>query len=193
MNTTTLYAELIVVGSGAAIFIVLLFYSLFGNLSWLSNLGLTSIEKVVSLIPVLSVLYLLGIIISNVAYLLSKSREKMLRDESLSEIKVEYEEIRNFLYISGHQELITEFEFRRSKIRICRGWFVNSILIIIALTTYLFTGKMECSMVLFWIITVALLMKGTAVSWLAATDTELEWLKTYAKQRTLSNKPSGVA
>ena len=143
MNTTTLYAELIVVGSGATIFIVLLFYSLFGDSSWFSKFGgLTSIGSVVSLIPVLSVFYLLGIVISNVAYLLFKSREKRLSDEKLSRIKHEYEEIRNTLYTSTHKDLIDEFEFRRSKIRICRGWFINSILIIIALTTYLWTGKM---------------------------------------------------
>jgi hypothetical protein len=205
MNTTTLYAELIVVGSGAAIFIVLLFYSLFGDYSWFSKLGgLTSIGNVVPLIPVLSVLYLLGIVISNVAYLLFKSREKRLRDKELSEIKCEheeirkeklsdiYEEIRNTLYTSSHKDLIDEFEFRRSKIRICRGWFINSILIIIALTTYLSTGKIPYSAVWFWIITVGLLMIGTRVSWWTATDTELKWLKSYAKKKP-DSKSEGVA
>ena len=57
MNTTTLYAELIVVGSGTTMFIVLFFYSLFGDASWFSKLGgLSSVESVVSLIPVLSVI-----------------------------------------------------------------------------------------------------------------------------------------
>jgi hypothetical protein len=206
MNTTTLYAELIVVGSGATIFIVLLFYSLFGDSSWFGKLGgLTSIGNVVSLIPVLSVFYLLGIVISNVAYLLFKSREEKLRNEKFSDIKREYEEIRkkelsdiyeeirNTLYTSAHKDLIDEFEFRRSKIRICRGWFINSILIIIALTTYLGTGKMvSYPMVWFWIITVGLLMIGTRVSWWTATDTELKWLYSYAK-KNLPPNPGGVA
>jgi hypothetical protein len=195
MNTTTLYAELIVVGSGGMLFMVLLFYSLFGDSSWFSKLGgLTSIGSVVSLIPVLSVFYLLGIVISNVAYLLFKSREKRLRDKKLSNLKREYdeirkkkssdiyEEIRNTLYTSTHKDLIDEFEFRRSKIRICRGWFINSILIIIALTTYLGTGKIPHSIVWFWIIAFGLLMIGTRVSWWTATDTELEWLNSYAKK-----------
>jgi hypothetical protein len=201
MNTTTLYAELIVVGSGATLFIVLLFHSLFGTSSWFSKLGgLTSIGSVVSLIPVLSVFYLLGIVISNVAYLLFKSREKKLRHKKFSKIKHEYErireekisdiyeEIRTTLYTSTHKDLIDEFEFRRSKIRICRGWFINSILIIIALTTYLFTGKIPYPMVWFWIITVGLLLIGTRVSWGTATDTELEWLNSYAKQKSPDSK-----
>ena len=203
MNTTTLYAELIVVGSGATLFIVLLFYSLFGNLSWFSKLGgLTSIGSVVSLIPVLSVFYLLGIVISNVAYLLFKSREKGRRHKKLSRIKHEYErirgekisdiyeDIRTTLFTSNHTELIHEFEFRRSKIRICRGWFINSILIIIALVTYLSTNKFAYHLIAwFWIIMVGLLLIGTRVSWGSTTDTELEWLESYAKQKLLTPNP----
>ena len=108
MNTTTLYAELIVVGSGGMIFAVLLFYSLFGDSSWFSKLGgLTAIGSVVSLIPVLSVFYLLGIVISNVAYLLFMSREKRLRDEKLSNFKRDNDEIRKekaIRYLRGDQE-----------------------------------------------------------------------------------------
>jgi hypothetical protein len=136
------------------------------------------------LVPVLAVLYLLGIVINNVGYLLSKDLEKRLRREKLSEIGHEYEEIRNSLYTSADvKDLIEDFKFRRSKIRICRGWFINSILIIIALITYLYTEKIPHSLVWFWIINVGLLMTGTCVSWWAATDTELEWLKAYAKRR----------
>ena len=202
MNTTTLYAELIVVGSGATLFIVLLFYSLFGDLSWFSKLGgLTSIGSVVSLIPVLSVFYLLGIVISNVAYLLFKSTENKKHHDKFSKTKHKYqgfksektsdiyEEIRTTLYTSSHTELIHEFEFRRSKIRICRGWFINSILIIFALVTYLSTGKIRYPLVWFWIITVGLLLIGTRVSWGSATDTELDWLESYAKQKLLTPNP----
>lgn len=203
MNTTTLYAELIVVGSGATFFIVVLFYSLFGNPSWFSKLGgLTSIGSVVSLVPVLSVFYLMGIVISNVAYLLFKNRENCLQVAKFSDIKQQYqtirkeevsdvyEEIRTALYTSAHQDLIHEFEFRRSKIRICRGWFINSILIIIALVTYLCTNKFPYhSMAWFWIITVGLLLIGTRVSWETATATELGWLHSYAKQKVLTSNP----
>ena len=206
MNTTTLYAELIVVGSGAAFFIVLLFYSLFGDKSWFDILqGSNSVESVVSLIPVLSVLYLLGIVISNVAYLLFKFIEKRVRNKKLLNNECEYknirkgdasgiyEEIRNNLYTSSHTDLVHEFEFRRSKIRICRGWFVNSILIIIALTTCLSTGKIPYPAVQFWLITVGILMIGTLVSWWTATDTELTWLESYAKNKPDSKSQSADA
>jgi drug/metabolite transporter (DMT)-like permease len=189
MNTTTLYAELIVVGSGTSIFIVLFFYSLFGDASWLSKLGgLSSIGSVVSLIPVLSVLYLLGIVITNVGHLVFKRWEERLRKKNLSDIKSEYEEVRTTLYTSTNKDLMEQFEFRRSKIRICRGWFINSILIIIALVTYLWTKKIPESTVWFWIVIVGLLMMGIGISWWNATITELEWLKSYAKQKKPDSK-----
>jgi hypothetical protein len=191
MTTTTLYAEILVVGSGTALFIVLLFYSLFGNVSWASKLGgLSSIESVVSLIPVLSLFYLLGIVVINVAHILFEGREQERRRKGLSRTESDYETIRNTLYTSSHKELIDDFEFRRSKVRICRGWFINAALIIIALLTYLWTGQMPATMVWFWIITVGLLMIGTRVSWWTATDTELQWLKAYAKQNSHSPNPT---
>ena len=190
MTTTTLYAEILVVGSGTALFIVLLFYSLFGNVSWASKLGgLSSIESVVSLVPVLSVFYLLGIVVINVAHLLFEKVEEERRKKALSDTEKSYETIRNDLYTSSHKELIEDFEFRRSKVRICRGWFVNGHLIIIALLTCLWTGQMPATMVWFWILTVGLLMMGTRVSWWTATDTELQWLKAYAKRNSHSPNP----
>ena len=190
MNTTTLYAELIVVGSGTTIFIVLFFYSLVGDASWFSKLGgLSSIESVVSLIPILSVIYLLGIINTNVGHLLFKRWEERLRKEKLGKLKREYEEVRTNLFTSADKELMEQFEFRRSKIRICRGWFINSILILIALLSYLWTGKMPEAIVWFSTVVVWLLMIGICVSWFNATNSELEWLKSYAKQKTRTPNP----
>ena len=181
MNTTTLYAELIVVGSGTSIFLALFLYSRMGDAAWLSKLGgLSSIGSVASLIPFLSVIYLLGIVITNVAHLIFKGWEDALRNKALA--GSQYEEVRTRLYTSGDNELIEEFRFRRSKIRICRGWFINSILILIALLSYLWTGKMPEAIVWFSIIIVWLLMIGIRVSWLNATNTELKWLKSYAKK-----------
>jgi hypothetical protein len=194
MNTTTLYAEIIVVGSGTTMFIVLFFYSLFGKTSWFSNLGgLSSVESIVSLIPVLSVFYLLGIIITNLGHLFFKTWEDGLRKEKLSDLKREYEDVRTDLFTSSDKDLIEQFEFRRSKIRICRGWFINSILILVTLLISPWTGKIPEAIVWFWVIIVWLLMNGIRVSWLNATNTELAWLRSFAKQKKPESKSgSGV-
>ena len=186
MSTTTLYAELIVVGSGAAIFVLLLCYSLFGDPSWFGKLrDLSSIGNVVSLVPVLAVVYFLGIVMNSVGYVLFKGLEKKLREKALpdkapSDNESKYSEIRNTLYTSDAKDLIEAFAFRRSKIRICRGWFVNCILIIVALIISLWTGKIPYPRVWVFIVTVGLLMAATRVSWRAATENELDWVRSYA-------------
>ena len=154
MSITTLYAELVVVGTGALIFVLLFFYALFGNPSWLEKLQSLpdSIGNAIYLIPGLSVIYLLGIVIANVSHLLFKRREDRLRKENLKAFK--YDDVRNGLFTSPEaKELVGEFEFRRSKVRICRGWFLNCILIIVALAACLFLGKISGPATAFWIIT----------------------------------------
>lgn len=184
MNITTLYAELVVVGSGTMISLVLFFYSLFGDSSWVNKLPwLATTGGVVLLIPLLSIVYLLGIVISNVAFKLFECVEGNLHSKMFPEVTRNYEVVRNDLYISLHKDLIDEFEFRRSKIRICRGWFINSIAIIAALSTYLSTGKLPESMVWFLIIIVGLLTVGTCVSWWFATVTELKWFHSYDERK----------
>jgi hypothetical protein len=191
MSITTLYAELVVVGSGAVVFILLFFYSFFGSQSWFSKLAVpASIGSAFYLIPVLSVIYLLGIVIANVSHLWFQSLEERLRQESLKDFdkQYQYDRLRNDLYTSPNaKDLVGEFEFRRSKVRICRGWFINCILIIVALTACVTSGKIVYPVALFWIVIVAALLVGTRVSWRTATDTELDWLRSYAEQRQSQN------
>ena len=178
MSTTTLYAELVVIGTGAAIFVLVLFYCLTGDSSWFTRLGgLSSLGSAAALIPGLSIIYLLGVINTNVGYLLFKWPENWLRRQALSKSKHKYDLIKNNVYISQHHELIEDFHFRRSKIRICRGWFINSLLILFALIKGVGNGYIEPFMAKFSIIAMGLLMIATGVSWWAATDTELRELR----------------
>jgi hypothetical protein len=182
MSTTTLYAELVVIGTGAAIFVLVLFYCLTGDSSLFARLGgLSSLGSAAALIPGLSIIYLLGIINTNVGYLLFKWPEDWLRRQALSKSKHEYDVIRTNVYISQHQALIEDFHFRRSKIRICRGWFINALLILFALIIGAGNGYIEPFMARFSIIAMGLLMIATCVSWWAATDTELRELLSFDK------------
>ena len=192
MSITTLYAELVVVGSGALFFILLFCYALFGNQSWFAKLEVpATIGNAIFLVPALSVIYLLGIVIVNMSHLFFRSTERRLRRDSLKALDkhYQYDEIRNDLYTSPDaKELVGEFEFRRSKVRISRGWFVNCILIIVALVACLIGGKMSGLVTLFWATMVTALMLGTLVSWRTATETELTWLRSYADQRTRKHR-----
>ena len=63
MNTTNLFVELIVIGAGATLWTLLLILSLFGY-AWVPFGGLLSLP---ALIPILSVIYVLGIVVDRLA------------------------------------------------------------------------------------------------------------------------------
>jgi hypothetical protein len=196
MSFTTLYAELVVVGTGALIFVLLLFYSFFGDVSWFSRLKASRLVDAVALIPVLSVIYLLGIVIANLSHLLFQCWENSLQTQGLKKCGKEYAKIRGALYIDPKaKDLVVDFEFRRSKVRICRGWFLNSFFIIIALAVCALKHRLDTFVALFWILGTGLLMFGTLVSWWTATTTELAWLSEYAEKlpEATSAKEEGAA
>ena len=187
MNTTVLYAELLVVGSGAAISILVFFYSFFGDKSWFSDIKeLSTIGGLVSLIPVLSVIYLLGIINSNIGHVLFKPFLKEFKPEIS---KDDYKKIRHHLYISNFEKLKEDFEFRQSKIRICRGWFINSSLIAVAFWICLQQEKIELSKARFFIITAGVLVILTIISWAVTMKTQLDLLREY-KRSNMTNQES---
>lgn len=191
MSITTLYAELVVVGTGALLFVLLSFYAFFGAPSWTAKITAGSIQSVISLIPVLSVIYLLGIIMANVSHIFFKGREEDLRTEKLADVykdvpdKCKYEQIRTELYTSPNtQNFVHDFEFRRSKVRICRGWCLNSLLIILAVLACFGNGRISLPETVFWCLGLGLVAAGAAISWHTATTTELDWMNSFAKQRS---------
>ncbi len=78
MKTTSLFVELVVVGTGAALFVVLLLFTFYGAQPWLYQ-GISKSDDVASIIPVLSLIYVLGIVVDKVAYRLFKNNEDHLR------------------------------------------------------------------------------------------------------------------
>ena len=179
MSTTALYAELIVIGTGAAISILLLFYCLTGDSSLLVKLG--ELTPLVSAIPIVSIIYLLGVINSNLGHLVFKPFEKRMNCHALAK---SYGEIRNTIQTTSHTDLVDDFHFRRTKIRICRGWFINSFLIIVALFIGACKGHIGPLMARFWIPAIGLLMIATVVSWWNSTDSELDSLGFFDKGYT---------
>jgi hypothetical protein len=194
MSITTLYAELVVVGTGALLFIVLFAYAFFGDLSFVMKFPTSALGATIVLIPILSVIYLLGIIIANVSHLLFRGFETDLQRKAFEKEKIEggeYEKVRNELYTSRDaQNLVHDFEFRRSKVRICRGWYLNSLLIIVAILACFGTGRIALSTTVFCSIAFALLAAGAFLSWYTATITELQWMKSFAKPPTPAAKPA---
>ncbi len=185
MKTTSLFVELVVVGTGAALFVVLLLFTFYGAQPWLYQ-GISKSDDVASIIPVLSLIYVLGIVVDKVAYRLFKNNEDHLRSnkfrvESTEPDKLKgYYDARHHLYTSPNSTAAIEaFEFGRSKIRICRGWTVNSVLIILALIGFMIFRRGWDSRFSVGIIAFGLLAWGARWSWGVAAAVEFNWLNRF--------------
>ena len=134
MNTTNLFVELIVIGVGAAIWLALFALSVFGY-TWVP------IERLLSpaaAVFILAVIYVIGIISDRLA---DTVFEWVWRDDlrgAYFKDNSEYYNARRS--ILTHSERLSDLlEYGRSRLRICRGWALNAILIAIALNTFLWT------------------------------------------------------
>lgn len=132
MNTTNLFVELIVIGVGTAAWIVLLVLSF----SCLTTSDITNLLKIEMAIPLLAVIYVLGIVTDRIAdTIFEKLWGDKIRQRKFGDLDKYYLARREILTKS--ERLSDLLEYGRSRLRICRGWCFNSILIIITLNLFL--------------------------------------------------------
>jgi len=135
MSTTNLFVELMVIGVGAFIWLAMFTFSVFGY-SWVPIDRLLSPSAAV---PILAVIYVLGIISDRIA---DEVFQWVWSDDlrgSYFQDRREYYNARR-LILTRSERLSDLLEYGRSRLRICRGWAFNSILIAISLNTFLWTN-----------------------------------------------------
>ena len=133
MNTTSFFVELIVIGVGAAIWIVLGVLSVFG-VSWLSTSSFNKDLGLLLVVPALSLIYVLGIIIDRGADWVFGPWSRALQRREFTSAE-EYYRARTIVY-ARHEALTDLYEYGRSRLRICRGWALNAVLILIAFDVF---------------------------------------------------------
>ncbi len=143
MNTTNLFVELVVIGVGALAWVVLLVLSVFGW-DWVPT---ERVFSTTALIPLLSLVYVLGIVSDRIADSLFEHywNEDLLK-ERFTEIN-DYHLARREI-LSRSERLSELLEYGRSRLRICRGWSLNSILISVALNLFIWTKLRDSSLAL---------------------------------------------
>ena len=140
MNTTNLFVELVVIGVGILAALILLVLSIFGY-EWVSWNIITSPTI---LIPLLSVTYLLGIVVDRIADLLFKKWNRDLRLQIFPN-NHEYHLARNYVYQFAGEQVIALFLYGRSRLRICRAWSLNCILLAVSLIVFIWTRLSQVS------------------------------------------------
>ena len=133
MSTTNLFVELIVIGIGAAAWAGLF---LLAALGYDADLVARLARAPAAALPALTGVYLLGIVTDRLADTVLHA----LRVEGNRKVYFGTEE--NFLRTRGYVLMrapyfATQFDYSRSRQRICRGWILNAVLIAIALNIVL--------------------------------------------------------
>ncbi|NJN87539.1 MAG: hypothetical protein HC881_16045 [Leptolyngbyaceae cyanobacterium SL_7_1] len=191
MSTTELFVELIIIGMGAAIWLFLLIASIFG-VAWVDADKLLSLP---ALIPLLSVIYVLGIVIDRVADTLFERvwGRRLLRN--YYENQDRFHEDRRILYLQG-ERLANLLEYGRSRLRICRGWVLNSVLILLSLNLFTWTSIAEPLRVQVAIVGSLFclgLIYGTWFSWYKLTLNDFRRVKEQAIfLRQISKSPASL-
>ena len=162
MTTTHLFVELLVIGFGTLAWVVILAAAIFGydDLSALKE----PLLSLGALFPSLSLAYVFGILTDRVADWLF---DELWGNHHLTDVygidnKNQFFEHRRELVVEG-PELWQFIEYGRSRLRICRGWALNSAVLLVVVLMYAITTQS----LTFWQAegTVSFLLLVTALCW----------------------------
>ncbi|MFI3197869.1 MAG: hypothetical protein QX196_06050 [Methylococcaceae bacterium] len=175
MNTTALFVELLITGIGAGVWFSLTLLCVFGY-SWIP------FEKIIilpALIPTIALLYVLGIIIDRISDLAFQGWDKSLRQKHFNK-STDYQRARTIVY-GQSLSLRDWFKYGRSRLRICRGWTINSLLCIASLNAFIWIRlPADCPrlhLTLFSSVMFGLLSIGALSAWYSLTYREYQRLR----------------
>lgn len=142
MSTTSVFAELIVVGLGASVWIALLVSRIFGS-DWTFNLGkLFNIANVPTSIGLIALVYSIGIVVDEICDFASTPLAKRIRraegipsEAKAWKMQAEVQQ--------GAPEAAKHLQYMRSRLRIVRAAVPNSLLSIVFLELYVLQSELS--------------------------------------------------
>lgn len=164
MNTTLLFAELLIIGLQTAVWIFILLINVFG-IGWVQTLQTSNLAnwQAAILIVLLSVFYVIGIIIDRVADALFSRWEWKLRRVGFPEPPMPIVVLR-FELARGNEPLNHQFEYNRTRMRISRASALNFGLATIMGVLYILTRAQISSPIGTWGVAVLTLIIGSALT-----------------------------
>ena len=191
MATTNLFVELIVIGIGSFAWVCLLLLALLG-------VDVVPLEKLIGMpaaaVPALAAVYLLGIVTDRLAdslFHLASTRHK--HESHYNGGSKQYYCDRAYV-LANSEQFALAYEYSRSRQRICRGWTLNSVAILICLDLLLWRnrdgiGDWSCVMTIASIFLAALAV-ACWMSWNAMSNTELLRIREQAGILSRRSAPS---
>lgn len=181
MNTTNFFVELIVIGSGAslALLMVLIPFIPANRLDALYQFYLNSGNGVI-LLMLIPIVYLIGILVDRLADYGLKRTERSIKELYFEEDE-KLRDARTIVFSSADR-LSNLLDYNRSRLRICRGWFLNGIFLLIAFNLFygLQIQAYKWTYVLFFSSLLILFTYLNFRVWKSLTHKEFEKLKSYS-------------
>jgi hypothetical protein len=167
MSTTLLFAELLIIGIQAGLWLFILFLNIVG-LTWLQNIQVAVISDWQALIVVflLSFLYVMGIIVDRVADTFFSKWEYRIAKEGFPERKLPLVVLR-FATSRDDEHLNHQYEYNRSRMRITRSSAINFALTTILSLSLIIVHGQNLPNILRWNLGIAIFIFGILLSFLA--------------------------
>ena len=181
MNTTNYILELLIAGICTFIWMILGCMALWGSEISLDTSHIENADKIYLGLALAPIIYVFGVISDRIIDALF-DKLFQLRKKYFPDIE-EYRQARSTVYIKS-ETLTKLFEYGRMRIRICRSWTVNGLLILIPAIMYLWSQhpltddastRAEITFVLFLVIFVSIM--GSFYAWRKLNIKEFEFLK----------------
>jgi hypothetical protein len=128
MSTTQIFVELLIIGIGVIIWIVLF-------IAGIAELPFSAINDIIREIklplglPLMASAYVFGILLDRVVYSLFNQRKHKIQAEVFNNSDEPPVNIIEKIVLDSSEELSKMVHYNRSRMRICRSWFVNFLLI----------------------------------------------------------------
>lgn len=149
MNTSLVFAELIIIGLEGGIWLLFLLLTIFGIGNLDRSLLILKEWQLIALAVVLPLLYVIGIIIDRTADRIFKTREKKIEREIIGDLDVTPSVMR-FSLGTQNEILNQQLEYSRTRMRIVRASSINFILIAVSISTFLSTRFVHIQVNCLW-------------------------------------------
>lgn len=124
MSTTDLYAELLITGTGAVIWLGFLVAAIVRP----SLQDIVSNTSLLTLAPIIGIAYVLGIIVDRLGYSIFAGPEKRLLHRTFGKEPSSLFGDKTRFILAQSEELSRQMAYNRSRLRVCRSWSINFLL-----------------------------------------------------------------
>jgi hypothetical protein len=194
MTTTQLFVELLVIGLGALVWLALFLATALGYSE--SSIDPRLLAPTV-LLPLLSFAYVLGILVDRAADWCFNSFDAKDRQRYFGDSPDDYYEARRIMVVHG-SVLWAHLEYGRSRLRICRGWALNAVLLWLAFNSFvichLSISRETAGAIVTYNVLLLLLFAASTYGWRSLNRTEYQkihrqapWIQEMKKREISQN------